>query len=285
MKLNEFEKEEKYKLYRTVREILHPTISKRNISNYKIIVGEEYIPLRVYYPKKVSNITRIMIYIHGNSKITLCEEKYSEISQRLAKDLDTLVISVDYDEREKDINKTFNDIYETIKYVYEGLLRVEVLRENITIAGDSNGASIILGIIDRLTNELKVEKLILFYPVLSGEYFKETKYKSIKEDSALNNGLIKRLKSFYKDKVFPETEEKLFHLKSKDHHEYPKTLVLSGNTDVLKDESQDFSTKSSNITLSIIPFADHGFLNTKDKEIIREYNNSIKSFLESESNE
>ena len=31
---NAFEKEERYKLYRTVREILHPTISKKNISNF-----------------------------------------------------------------------------------------------------------------------------------------------------------------------------------------------------------------------------------------------------------
>ena len=35
-----FDTEKKYRLYRTVYEILHPTISKKNISNYKIIVDE-----------------------------------------------------------------------------------------------------------------------------------------------------------------------------------------------------------------------------------------------------
>ena len=158
MKHNEYEKEEKYKLYRSVREILHPTISKKNISNYKIIVGEEYIPLRVYYPKKVSNISDIMIYIHGNSKITKCEEKYSAILENLAKELGNLVISIDYDEEEKEIKKVYEDIYETMKYVFEGLLRVGVAKDNITISGDSTGASIILGLLDRLNNELKMEK-------------------------------------------------------------------------------------------------------------------------------
>ena len=43
MKQNEFELEEKYKLYRTVKDLLHPTISKRNISNYKIVVDEKSI--------------------------------------------------------------------------------------------------------------------------------------------------------------------------------------------------------------------------------------------------
>ena len=114
MKHNEFEKEEKYKLYRTVKEILHPTISKRNISNYKIMIKEELLPVRVFYPKKVSNLEKIMIYIHGESKITKCKEKYSEISQELAKELEQLVISIDYEEKEE-INLMQEEIKKTVE--------------------------------------------------------------------------------------------------------------------------------------------------------------------------
>ena len=46
---------EKYKLYRTVYEILHPTISKKNISNYKVVFDEKILPVLVYYPTKISN--------------------------------------------------------------------------------------------------------------------------------------------------------------------------------------------------------------------------------------
>jgi hypothetical protein len=42
MKHNEFDNEEKYKLYRQVNELLHPTISKKNISNYRIIILKNY---------------------------------------------------------------------------------------------------------------------------------------------------------------------------------------------------------------------------------------------------
>lgn len=62
MRHNEFDDELKYKLYRTVKEILHPTISKRNISNYKIIVDEKLIPVRIFYPKKVTNMNKVIIY-------------------------------------------------------------------------------------------------------------------------------------------------------------------------------------------------------------------------------
>ena len=44
--------EEKYKLYRTVYEILHPTISKKNISNYKVVFDEKLLPTLVFYPKR-----------------------------------------------------------------------------------------------------------------------------------------------------------------------------------------------------------------------------------------
>ena len=37
MKHNEFDNETKYRLFRSVKEILHPAISKKNISNYIII--------------------------------------------------------------------------------------------------------------------------------------------------------------------------------------------------------------------------------------------------------
>lgn len=46
------DREDTYKLYRTVYEIIHPTISKKNISNYKIMIQEDLVPLRIFYPKK-----------------------------------------------------------------------------------------------------------------------------------------------------------------------------------------------------------------------------------------
>lgn len=277
MKHNEFEKEEKYKLYRSVREILHPTISKKNISNYKIIVGEEYIPLRVYYPKKVSNISNVIIYIHGDSKVTSCEEKYSDISQTFAKELDKLVISIDYNEEEKDINKLYDEIYKTFEYVYEGLLRVGIDKESISTIGDSTGASIILNILDRI-NKLDIERLILFYPILSDKLL-NNKIK-VEDKTLINNDLIKKLKSYYKILSKNNNIEDLFPLNRNKTLSLPKTLIISGKLDILKEDAESLVDKDKKISISIIPFADHGFLNTKDKEIIKEYLNIMKTFIE-----
>ena len=42
----------KYKLYRTLYDIIHPSISRKNITNYNIIINEKLLPLQIYYPKK-----------------------------------------------------------------------------------------------------------------------------------------------------------------------------------------------------------------------------------------
>lgn len=267
---NEFEKEEKYKLYRRVEEILHPTISKKNISDYKIIIGEDLLPIRVFYPKKVSNIKDIVIYVHGDSKVTNCSEKYSEISSDMAKELDKLVISIDYNETDN-ILDIYKDVENTYRYIYVKLINNGIDSNSITLLGDSTGCAIILSMIDE-----SISRCILFYPVLSGEYFGKTNYSSIIENDKIDHDLVYKLKEYYNGldnnkKVFPLLNKK---------KKYPKTLLLIGNVDPLIDEAKDFSSQYDNVKLDIVGFANHGFLNTNDKEIRKEFYDYINKFME-----
>ena len=276
MKQNEFELEEKYKLFRSVKELLHPTIPKRNISNYKIIVDENLLLLRVFYPKKVSNIKEVIIYIPGEGEITNCEGMYSDICSHLSKELDELVISIDY---EKIVLEELHDkIYETFKYIYDGLRKEGIETKDISIMGDSTGANILLNLVSRMNKDkVEVGKQVLFYPVLSGEYNGKTKYNSIIENTSVNYDLIDKLNRYYKT-----SKEEIFPLKWKEKVTFPKTLLLSGNVDPLIDEAKDFADQNRNIQLEIVDFAYHGFLNTKDKEIIKEYTTALKKFMNKE---
>ena len=62
---------EKYKLYRTVYDLLHPSISKKNISNYKVVLDEKLLPVMVFYPDKMSSSKSIIIYVVGDGKIPM----------------------------------------------------------------------------------------------------------------------------------------------------------------------------------------------------------------------
>lgn len=268
---NEFEKEERYKLYRKVEEILHPTISKKNISDYKIIIGEDLLPIRVFYPKKVSNIKDVIIYVHGDSRVTNCSEKYSEISSELAKELDKLVVSIDYDENDE-VEAIYKDVESTYKYIYDKLIDNGITKDNITLVGDSTGGAIVLSFVDLCP----IDRCLLFYPVLSGEYFGKTNYNSIIENNKIDHDLVYKLKEYYNGlndnkKIFPLLNKK---------KKYPKTLLLIGNVDPLIDEVKDFSDKNDKVELEIVAFANHGFLNTNDMEIKKEYYGFIHKFME-----
>ena len=280
MKQNEFELGERYKLYRTVKELLHPTISKRNISNYKIVIDENLLLLRVFYPKKVSNIKDIMIYIPGEGEITECEGMYSEISAHLSKELDKMVITIDYEKSTDNLEELVKKIFDTVSYIYNQLVEGDIAIQNITIAGDSTGANILLNILEKMNQEkIEVGQMILFYPVLSGEYNGKTKYTSILENTSVNYNLIPKLKEYYK-----KVPKEFFPLAAEKKVEYPKTLVLSGNVDPLIDEAKDFAQRNETVELEIIDFAYHGFLKTKDKEITKEYIRALKNFLNVENN-
>ena len=86
----------KYKLYRNVKDLIHPSISKRNISDYKIIFNDDLLPVRVFYPKKVSHMDKVVIYIPRDGKVTDSYGSYTLISKDLALKLNRCLISIDY---------------------------------------------------------------------------------------------------------------------------------------------------------------------------------------------
>ena len=279
---NEFDEEIKYKLYRSVREILHPTISKRNISNYKIIVDEDLLPIRVFYPKKISNLSKVMIFIRGDGNITECTGEYSNICKMFSEKTDNLVIAIEYKETKHKYKEMYKKIYETVKFLYKELERNNIDNNNITLVGDSTGGNIIAGINYLNNNEFSIQKEILFYPTVSLEYFGDTKYNSIKKNDEFNPGLLSSLKKYYTYICSEEsiTDKLLNPLQVEEKGINPNTLVLVGNVDLIKDEAKDYCDKigSSNSYIEL-PFLSHGFLKKIEEESEQEIFDKINEFL------
>lgn len=271
-----FGQEDTYKLYRTVYEIIHPTISKKNISNYKIILQEELIPLRIFYPKKISKLEKAIIYIPGRSWVVNGVKSYSDVCQDLAKKLDIIIIALDYELRDKGYMRTVKECYEIIKYLIDGLKRVGIEQKKITVIGDSTGASILANI--SMIEENKIPKQILLYPALDLT-FKE-KYPSLDQNNKLDLLTLPHIKKFaqkYIDKNY------LSPLKSESYQTWPKTLIITGDLDPLRDEGENLYHKLKKekkvSTYLNIKFACHGFINSKDEESIEEYFKEIKNFI------
>ena len=143
----------KYKLYRSLYDILNPTISRKNISNYNIVINKDILPIEVYYPKKNIKISNIIIYIPSSDDTN---NLYSD----LAINTNNLVIVLNYDD-----NK--DNCYNTIKYIYDNVK--DIITDNITIMTDKEGSDIEEYIIDKSykTNDFKISKAILLEPTIS----------------------------------------------------------------------------------------------------------------------
>lgn len=143
----------KYRLYRSLYDILNPTISRKNISNYNIVINKDILPIEVYYPKKNIKISNIIIYIPSSNDTN---NLYSD----LAINTNNLVIVLNYD-----ANK--DNCYNTIKYIYDNVK--DIITDNITIMTDKEGSDIEEYIIDKSykTNDFKISKAILLEPTIS----------------------------------------------------------------------------------------------------------------------
>ncbi len=287
---DEFSKLDIYNLYRSVREILHPSISKRNISNYRIVFDEDILPVRVFYPKKVSSLDKVMFFIHGDGIVTECSGLYGDICSDLSIKTNRIIIAIDYDQIIRDkYPKVYNRIYDSIKYIYRELVRCGIKEKDIAISGDSTGGHVAL-YVERLglkKKELSFNKMVLFYPTVSLEYFGETKYNSIHENSKHDLLLIEHLKSYYKKIIDKDKFDDimLYPLRMKSYKDFSKCLIFTSNPDPLKDEAFDLYSKGKNNNKWFyheFTFGSHGFLKSRDEELKKDMYKSLIDFLDAQ---
>ena len=137
------------KLYRNIHEIIHPSISRKNISEYRIIIKDELFPIQIFYPSKEVELKKVLIYIHS-------KEIDYDYYQDLALKTKRIVLVIDYqDSKEK--------LIDTINYIIDELNNNNIMNSSIGIMGDFDGASLILEVNSSLVPSIKK---ILFSPTI-----------------------------------------------------------------------------------------------------------------------
>ena len=276
---NDFGTEDTYKLYRNVYEIIHPTISKRNISNYKIIVRDDLLPLRIFYPRKISNMEKIIVYIHGKKMNDTMSRTYTDVCLELVRRLDLLVVAIDYSFDSNDYMTVVEKCEQTIKYLYREFSSINIDPVSIIMIGDSIGASILSNIAIINKNNSMIRKLILLYPAL--DFMFNTEFPSIVQNSKFDLLTVRNLKIFEKKYIDPKRY--VSPLSIDNCHNWPNTLVITGDLDPLRDEALELVKKIKSDNKKVksvnIKFASHGFLNGRDEETLDECYQVMKTFI------
>lgn len=129
------------KLYRNIHEIIHPSISRKNISEYRIIIKDELFPIQIFYPSKEIELKKVLIYIHS-------KEIDYDYYQDLALKTKRIVLVIEYqDSKEK--------LIDTINYIINELNNNNIMNDSIGIMGDFDGASLILEVNSSLVSSIK----------------------------------------------------------------------------------------------------------------------------------
>lgn len=136
-----------YKIYKNINEIIHPSISRKNISNYQVILKDELFPIQIFYPKIETELNNILIYIHG-------EEINNSFYTDLAIKTNQIVILIDYSN-----SKDCYCLEKTINFIIRELQKCNFSDNNINICGDFTGANNLLNINDRLP--ISIRKIFL----------------------------------------------------------------------------------------------------------------------------
>ncbi len=275
--VNSFDQTLKYKLYRTVYEIIHPTISKKNISSYRIVFNDDVLPVRVFYPKKVSNISRVIIYVPGVAEVTGCLGDYAEICRNIAHETEELVIALDLDDID---SSSFLDVfdwcYKSFLYLRTELEKLGILDKDITLMGDSIGASTILGMVRK--SEVSKSRLVLFYPVVSACCLD-------RNSKGIDSLVIKKIKKFYKEHVKDKkmlSNEIIFPDCNKDYKYKNDMLFIVGNADPLKEDILEYYNRinyNDKLKFLELEFCGHGFLNEMDEFLVNEVSGKVIEFL------
>ena len=188
-----------------------------------------------------------------------------------------MVISIDYDD-EASIEEQIKSIYETFKYIYDGLNTNGLDTSQITLVGDSTGSTLILNFIDKMKKD-KIEdvKLLLFYPALVDN-------NKVDDISPIDYEIVNDIKKYYQDKIGKNNLSiaDLLNKKYSDNDSFPNTLIICGNVDPLLGKIKELDEKIDSIDLKLVSFASHNFLKSKDKEIIKEYKSILNDFFKEE---
>lgn len=118
------------KLYRNLYEIVHPSISRRNITEYQIVLDENVLPIQVFYPGVEVEIKTMILYLPG-------EMRDDSFYEELAKQMNSTVLLLEF--LESDEEKRYE---KTIHYIWDELKRYSI-HDNLSFMADGIGCHIL----------------------------------------------------------------------------------------------------------------------------------------------
>lgn len=286
----DFDLDKTYKLQRKFHDIVRFNYLK--VLDKKIdttIKNENYnIPIRIFFPKSESK--KLIIYFHGGGWVVGNISSYNKTCARLAKETNTIVVSVDYRlAPEYRFPIGLEDCYKVVEHFTNKNNLLDIDKNNIILMGDSAGGNLVAAI-SLLCRDRKVfmpNKQILLYPATYNNHSKSSPFKSVHENGEKWLLTSKRIEEYMN--LYVKNKEDLNNyyvapLLCKNLENQPETLIITAELDPLRDEGEAYGLKlkefGNEVQIHCILDTIHGFFSTSILvEPLNESYKYIKRFI------
>ena len=217
---------------------------------------EGNVSLRFVRPNNTMDIKLpLIIYAHGGGWVMGDETTHDELIKKLAINTNCAVAFVKYPHSpQAAFPVAFNQIYATLDFLYNNPDDYNIDSNKIILAGDSAGANMISAAAIRAKEEKGPDILlqILLYPALS--YEMDTKsYKKFKDGPWLTK---KAMEWFWNAYIQDKEQIKNYYAQpliapNDVLNGLPKTLIITAENDVLRNEGEDFADKLNNANVDV----------------------------------
>jgi len=211
------------------------SVVDRNCENYR---------LRIYTPLS-NGILPVIIYYHGGGYVLGSVESSDPICRKMAKDLDAVVVSVDYRlSPEFPFPIALEDSYSAALWVKDNITELNGNAKKIYVMGASTGGGLatLVALRNKNRKDIEISGQILIYPWVSGVFNYES-FNLFKEGFVLTKRMLEIFRKCYivnpKDFQNPEFSP----IYNNDLSKLPKTFLMTASHDPLRDQGNDYAIK------------------------------------------
>jgi len=261
-----------YKIYRKIISFFNPPIkSEYRTLDYKMVVKEREIPVRIFIPKESQTI-KVLIFFHGGGWVTGDIDTYTNVCRNMADYTKHIVVSVDYRlAPENPFPKGLEDCYYVTKEIFKRPELLKCKKEDITLIGDSAGGNLaaVVSLMARDRQAFYPKKQILIYPATNYDHSETSPYASVHEngsDYILTTRKIQDYLDLYVENEADKLNPYVAPILSNDLTNQPDTLIITAAYDPLRDEGEAYGHKleefGNHVEVRRIEDSIHGFFST-----------------------
>jgi len=203
------------------------------------------IPLRIYTPPE-NKVFPVFLYIHGGGWVFGSVEESTKECMSIAKKTPAIVVSVDYRLAPEHVFPAAHlDCYRALEWIRENISTFGGDPEKIAVGGLSAGATTAIAITLKSIEEggPPVKFLLPIHPAVDITAMDTESYRLFGEGYDLTKKDMEYLMPVYfpneKDRTHPMASP----LRSENLKNFPPTLVITAEVDILRDEGESFAKK------------------------------------------